>query len=149
MEESIWKKVLTGLERQGEGVRDEDFDDGIEEDAEEEPEEEGVGDVEYVSDLDEEEDEDMEELQEWLDGDRPNEAESEVSGGDVEDDGVSSHSGEEESADEQDFTTSRKSNAGSKRKRGGPTQKPRKKGPLTKIEYEVETIAPSREAVHA
>ena len=117
---------------------------------EEELEEEGdIGDVEYVSDLDEdEEEEDMEELQEWLDGDHPNEAESEVSGSDIEDDGVSSHSGEEESADEQDFTRLRKSNAGSKRKRGAQNQKPRKKGPRTKIEYEQETDI-SREAMYA
>ena len=35
VEENIWKKVLKGLERQGEGVRDQDLDDGIEEEEEE------------------------------------------------------------------------------------------------------------------
>ena len=62
VEEGIWKKVLRGLERAGEGERDVDMDDG-----EIEEEEEGVGEVEYVSDLDEEED--LEDMEDWLGGD--------------------------------------------------------------------------------
>ncbi|TQS35222.1 hypothetical protein Golomagni_04365 [Golovinomyces magnicellulatus] len=61
--ESIWKKVLKGLERDGEGTRDEDLDEGIEE--EEFEEEDGVGEVEYVSDLGEDEN-DLEDLEDWL-----------------------------------------------------------------------------------
>ena len=106
--------------------------------------------MEYVSDLENSTEEDMEELQE-LDDDRPNEAESEVSKSDVDqDDSVSqSHSGEDESADEKDFTTSQESKPGSKRKRGAQTQKARKKVPLVQIEYEQEGIAPNREILHA
>ncbi|RKF81562.1 Protein MAK16 [Golovinomyces cichoracearum] len=61
--ETIWKKVLKGLERGGEGTRDEDLDEGIEE--EEMEEEDGVGEVEYVSDLGEDEN-DLEDLEDWL-----------------------------------------------------------------------------------
>ncbi|CAL3966124.1 unnamed protein product [Diplocarpon coronariae] len=66
--ESIWKKVLKGLERGGEGTRDEDMDEGIEEEEfenEEYEDEEGIGEVEYVSDLGEDE-EDLEDLEDWL-----------------------------------------------------------------------------------
>lgn len=61
--ETIWKKVLKGLERGGEGTRDEDLDEGIEE--EEMEEEDGEGEVEYVSDLGEDEN-DLEDLEDWL-----------------------------------------------------------------------------------
>ncbi|RKF77827.1 Protein MAK16 [Golovinomyces cichoracearum] len=61
--ETIWKKVLKGLERGGEGTRDEDLDEGIEE--EEMEEEDGMGEVEYVSDLGEDEN-DLEDLEDWL-----------------------------------------------------------------------------------
>ena len=99
-EEGVWKKVLRALERSGEGERDEDLDEGIENEEEEEEEEEleedgeremerewevesdvevnGVGDVEYVSDVDESDEddhlgegqdiEDLGELEDWLGG---------------------------------------------------------------------------------
>ena len=84
VEESIWKKVLRGLERGGEGARDEDLDEGLEDEEEleneEELEEEGVGDVEYVSDLEgEEEDDDLEDLQSLL-GDGSSEEDVEEDG---------------------------------------------------------------------
>jgi protein MAK16 len=75
--ESIWKKVLNALEREGEGTRDRDLDKGIEEDEdeEEEPEYEREeedeledGAVEYVSDFDESED-DLGDIEDWLGSD--------------------------------------------------------------------------------
>ncbi|KAI4148639.1 MAG: hypothetical protein LQ340_005015 [Diploschistes diacapsis] len=147
VEAGIWKKVLKGLERGGEGVRDEDLDDGIDEEGEE-LEEEGVGEVEYVSDMDEEDEEDMEEFQDWLDGGSPHEAGSDVSGSDAEDDGASNSSGNDESADEKDFTN-KESTFAAKRKRAALPQKPRKRVPQMKIEYEEETVAPSQQVLHA
>ena len=71
--EAIWKKVLNALEAEGEGVRDKDMDTGIEQEEGAEVEEEvelereggeEAGNVEYVSDLDESED-DVEDLEDW------------------------------------------------------------------------------------
>ncbi|KAM4066631.1 ribosomal protein [Hirsutella rhossiliensis] len=78
--ETIWKKVLNAMEREGEGMRDEDMDQGIDEEDEEELEEEEEDAekvVEYVSDLDES-DEDLEELQDWLESDEDQEDEDEA-----------------------------------------------------------------------
>jgi protein MAK16 len=137
--ESIWKKVLRGLERQGEGTRDEDLDEGIEEEElenenEEELEEEGVGRVEYVSDLGEDE-EDLEDLEDWLGSDV--EADSEEEEEDDED--------SESSSEEEDATKKVKTGAGTKRKKGpAPKAKPKKMAKM-EIEYEVENEAPARE----
>jgi protein MAK16 len=137
--ESIWKKVLRGLERQGEGTRDEDLDEGIEEEElenenEEELEEEGVGMVEYVSDLGEDE-EDLEDLEDWLGSDA--EADSEEEEEDDED--------SESSSEEEDATKKVKTGAGTKRKKGpAPKAKPKKMAKM-EIEYEVENEAPARE----
>ncbi|KAL1955833.1 hypothetical protein VTO42DRAFT_8072 [Malbranchea cinnamomea] len=135
VEENIWKKVLRGLERQGEGVRDEDLDEGIEEEEEEEEEEEGVGEVEYVSDPGEDE-EDLEDMEDWLRSD------SEDEDSDEEDDESDEESSEENSDDE-----STKAAAGSKRKRAAPPPKARKKGARIEIEYETE--GPAKEALLA
>ncbi|RDA91603.1 hypothetical protein CP533_4652 [Ophiocordyceps camponoti-saundersi (nom. inval.)] len=62
--EAIWKKVLNAMERGGEGVRDEDMDEGIEEDDQDEDDEDKI--VEYVSDDGESEPEDVDD---WLDSD--------------------------------------------------------------------------------
>ncbi|RAL63566.1 hypothetical protein DID88_003610 [Monilinia fructigena] len=112
--ESIWKKVLKGLERGGEGTRDEDMDEGIEEDEFEEEgeyeDEEGVGDVEYVSDLGEDE-EDLEDIEDWLGSDEE-------------------ATGEEDSEDSDSDSSEddkKKSAAGAKRKRAPVTKKPKKK----------------------
>lgn len=78
--ETIWKKVLGAMEREGQGVRDEDMDQGIEDDQDDElqeeaDEEEGEKVVEYVSDLSESE-EDLEELQDWLESDEEQDEEA-------------------------------------------------------------------------
>ncbi|PYH94257.1 Mak16 protein [Aspergillus ellipticus CBS 707.79] len=134
VEEGIWKKVLRGLERSGEGERDEDMDDGEEIDEMEEEDEEGVGEVEYVSDLDEDE-EDLEDIEDWLgagsgdssdDYDEDDDSEEDDEDSDEEDD---SHHSEEET---------KKPKPGFKRKRPAPQIKPRKKGPRVEIEYETE-----------
>ncbi|KFY87263.1 hypothetical protein V500_07066 [Pseudogymnoascus sp. VKM F-4518 (FW-2643)] len=125
--ESIWKKVLKGLERQGEGTRDEDMDEGIEEEEDEEmeEEEEGVGMVEYVSDLGEDE-EDLGDLEDWLGSD----AEEEATDEDEDDEDSESNSDEEDIG---------KKLSGSKRKRpAAPKGKPRKKSAKMEVEYEVE-----------
>jgi len=151
VEEGVWKKVLRGLERGGEGMRDQDLDDGVlEEEDEREMEyedEEGVGDVEYVSDVEgEEEDDDLEEFEDWL-GEQQDAKVSEASDeGDEE--------GDPELSDEEDGDeTVKRPVAGQKRKRdtrSSTTRKklPPKKGPQMEIEYELEeTTAP--EALYA
>ncbi|KAL3427011.1 hypothetical protein PVAG01_00520 [Phlyctema vagabunda] len=122
--ESIWKKVLKGLERGGEGTRDEDLDEGIEEDEMEEEfeDEEGVGEVEYVSDLGEDE-EDLGDLEDWLG------SEGEEATGDEDEDDEDSESGSSE--DDKDT-------AGAKRKKGPVTKAKPKKYPRMEIEYEEE-----------
>ena len=123
--ESIWKKVLKGLERQGEGTRDVDMDEGIEEDEDEmEEEEEGVGEVEYVSDLGEDE-EDLGDLEDWLGSDE--EMGTDESEDDDEDDSEDSDSEAED--------ISKK--AGAKRKKPAPKPKSSKRGKM-EIEYEME-----------
>lgn len=98
VDENIWKKVLKGLERQGEGTRDEDMDDGeLEDELENENEEEfedddDVGMVEYVSDLGEDE-EDLGDLEDWLGSDQ--EAETDEDEDDDEDEGSDSNSDED------------------------------------------------------
>ncbi|KAE8354765.1 ribosomal L28e protein family-domain-containing protein [Aspergillus coremiiformis] len=126
VEEGIWKRVLRGLERAGDGERDEDLDDGEEI---EEEEEEGVGEVEYVSDLDEEED--LEDLEDWLG------AESGNSSDDYSEDDEDEDS-DEEDASEHSEDEKKKPAPGFKRKRSAPQPKPRKKGPRIEIEYETE-----------
>ena len=143
VEEGVWKKVLRGLERGGEGQRDEDLDEGIEDEdglgEEYEMEEEGVGDVEYVSDVEEDED-DLGDLEEWLGGASGEEVDS-----DEEDDDESDESDE---STEEDESKSKKPVTGAKRKRGSaPLPKAKKKGPRMEIEYETEV--PQREAVLA
>lgn len=130
--ETIWKKVLRGLERGGEGTRDEDLDEGIEEEEmenenEEEMEEEGVGMVEYVSDLGEDE-EDLEDLEDWLGTDAEEDSEDEE---------------DEESVSEEE-AVKKKAAAGTKRKSGpAPKGKPKKMAKM-EIEYELEDEAPRR-----
>ncbi|KAI0470880.1 ribosomal L28e protein family-domain-containing protein [Xylariaceae sp. FL0804] len=113
--EHIWKKVLNAMEREGEGTRDKDLDEGIEEDEEElereaELEDEADGGVEYVSDFDESE-ADLEDLEDWLGSEESAEEDSE--------------------SDESDEEPAKKTqpSAGDKRKRASapPTkQKPKK-----------------------
>ncbi|TKA63831.1 hypothetical protein B0A49_10687 [Cryomyces minteri] len=137
VEESVWKKVLRGLERGG-AERDADLDEGIEDEDEEEAFEreqefeDGVGEVEYVSDVDGESDEDLED---WFGSADESDEGSEADGGE-----------DDESADESaasDADELKKALAGLKRKRpAAPPPKPSKKksskGPRREIEYEIE-----------
>ncbi|MCJ1406555.1 hypothetical protein MMC19_000621 [Ptychographa xylographoides] len=145
VEEGIWKKVLKGLERGGEGMRDKDLDDGVEVEDEGEQEfemeEEGLGNVEYVSDLEGEEEDDLGDLEEWL-GENSQGDDSDSD----EDDEDESESGGEGSEDD---TTTKKPVAGAKRKRVAPPPRPKKKGPRMEIEYEHETAAPIQEVLYA
>lgn len=128
--EAIWKKVLNGLERGGEGTRDEDLDEGIEEeDLEEEYEdEEGIGQVEYVSDLGEDE-EDLGDLEDWLGSEE----------------GASDSEAEDESESESESSNEDESKkAGAKRKKGPITKAKSKKFPRMEVEYEEELEAPAR-----
>ncbi|KAF4957753.1 hypothetical protein FSARC_11214 [Fusarium sarcochroum] len=100
--ESIWKKVLNAMEREGEGQRDKDLDKGLDENGEEvedwsEDEEDDSleNQIEYVSDIDES-DEELGDLEDWL-------------GSDDED---------EENDDDDDSEESETEKAGNKRKRG-------------------------------
>ncbi|PYI22619.1 Mak16 protein [Aspergillus japonicus CBS 114.51] len=140
VEEGIWKKVLRGLERTGEGERDEDLDDGerIEDEEElEEEGEEGVGQVEYVSDVEES---DLEDLEDWIGGESADDSE------DFSEDDEEEDSEDEEDSDEEDDSqhsedegaAKKKPAPGFKRKRPAPQAKPRKKGPRIEIEYETE-----------
>ncbi|MCJ1401396.1 hypothetical protein MMC11_004609 [Xylographa trunciseda] len=146
VEENIWKKVLKGLERGGEGVRDEDLDDGVElEDEEEleiEMEEEGLENVEYVSDVEGDEEDDLGDLEEWLGEGSQEEGEDSEEEGD-EDESVTSGDATD------DDMAAKKTTLGTKRKRGAPLPKPKKKGPQLEIEYEHETVAPPQEALYA
>jgi protein MAK16 len=133
--EAIWKKVLKGLERGGEGTRDEDLDEGIEEEEVENEnekefeDEEGVGDVEYVSDLDEDE-EDLGDLEDWLG------SEEDAETGDEDEDSEGGSSEEDRPP---------KDAPGAKRKRGPISKAKAKKFPRMEIEYEEEVEAPQRE----
>lgn len=122
--EQIWKKVLRGLERGGEGRRDEDLDEGIEEDEleneEEYEDEEGVGEVEYVSDLGEDE-EDLQDIEDWL-------GSEEEATGDEDEEDSESESSEEEAKD----------TPGAKRKKAPVSKKPKPKHPRMEVEYEEE-----------
>jgi protein MAK16 len=127
--EAIWKKVLKGLERGGEGIRDEDLDEGIEEELEYEyKEEEGVGEVEYVSDLGEDE-EDLHDIEDWL--------------------GSEGEEATDESEEDSDSDGSDDVNKGAKRKTAPVSKKPKSKRPKMEIEYEEEIEASPRQKVLA
>lgn len=148
VEEVVWKKVLRGLERGGVGTRDEDLDEGIasedEELQEKEMEQEGVGEVEYVSDLNDEDGEDFGDLEEWL-GEKSEEDDIDSSGTDSE------ASDSDESKVSTDMVPpGKKVSTGLKRKRGAaPVSKAKKKGPRLEIEYEEEIATATRETVYA
>jgi len=71
--EAIWKKVLNAMEREGEAERDEDMDSGIDSEEEEDDLEKQV---EYVSDIGESEEE-LEDLEDWLESEDEDEDEDE------------------------------------------------------------------------
>lgn len=160
VEEGMWKKVLKGLERTGEGVRDKNLDEGIEEEDEDEMERElefetegnGVGNVEHVSDIEGESDEErLEDLQDW---------DSDAGLDDiVREHGDSVASGEDGAnvpdPDDEEDEKLKKTLAGLKRKRPlQPTARPAKKkiaekGPSREIEYEIENEPPIRDLSYA
>jgi len=132
----VWKKVLNALENEGEGSRDKDMDKGIEDDEDEEEkeyeqEEEDAGSdlegqVEYISDFDESDD-DLADMEDWLgseDGDKDEDDDSEENS-DEDDDG--------------DKTSKKKPKAGDKRKRGKVTKVKGKKRREIERETERET----------
>lgn len=156
VEPNVWKKVMKGLEKEGQLERDEDLDDGIEDEDEIENEyemENGVGQVEYVSDIEGESEDEMEDFEDWIGGQSPDEG----SGSDDDDDDEESPSGSEEEADEsedEDAAALKKTLANLKRKRPtGPPPKPKKKpskdskGPKRQIEYEIEREPAVREVM--
>ncbi|KAK7514915.1 ribosomal L28e protein family-domain-containing protein [Phyllosticta citriasiana] len=160
VDEAVWRKVLRGLERQGEGERDEDMDEGIEEEEEMEREmEDGVGDVEYVSDIEgsESEDEGLDDLEDWVGGDSSDEADSGDDGSEDDDDEDEDEDDSEDASKEEDTSKLRKALANMnnrKRSRGSspppkPSKKKNAKGPKREIEYEYENEPAQRHTVTA
>lgn len=150
VEEGVWKKVLRGLERSKEGVRDEDLDDGVleeNEDFEEELEMENEG--EFVEDIDGVSEDELGDLEDYLEGESPDEA----SGSEDTDDDSSSGSEGEDDEDNEDNEKLKKALAGAKRKRNEkPPPKPSKKpakGPRRQIEYEIENEPSARDVLYA
>ena len=140
VEEGVWKKVLRGLERaeKGEELADEE---------EELEEEDGIGEVEYVSDLEGSEVEtegEMEDFDDWLGGESADEDQDDKDDEDENDEDDSSGSSDEEGS-EGDQATKK---PGTKRKRQAPPPKARKKPVRVQIEYEIDDL-PQREALLA
>lgn len=139
--QKIWEKVLNGLEKEGQGVRDQDLDDGIEDEddeevekeiEEEEEEDEMDGNVEYVSDV-EESDDDLADIEDWIASEEDDDDDEEDDDDDEEDDS-------EEDSQEEGTTKKGKAKAGDKRKRGRVVRMKGRK----KIEREMEE-EPQRE----
>lgn len=136
--QKIWEKVLNGLEKEGQGVRDKDLDDGIEEEdedeeelekeLEEEDDDEMEGNVEYVSDV-EESDDDLADIEDWI-------ASEEDDDDDDEDDDDDDDEEDDSEEDSQEEATAKKgkAKAGDKRKRGRVVRMKGRK----KIEREME-----------
>lgn len=134
--QKIWEKVLNGLEKEGQGVRDKDLDEGIEDEEDEEAEkeledeedDELEGNVEYVSDV-EESDDDIADIEDWMASEEDDDEEDD----DEEDDS-------EEDSEEEATIKKGKVKAGDKRKRGRVVRMKGRK----KIEREIEE-EPARE----
>ena len=137
VEEGVWKKVLRGLERAEKGEEQADEDD-LEE-------EEGSGEVEYVSDLEEREGEmegEMEDFDDWLGGESAEEQDNEDA--DSEEAGNSDSSKDDGSENDQANTA-----PGRKRKRQALPPKARRKPVPIAIEYEFESDVAQRESLLA
>lgn len=148
VEEGIWKKVLKGLEREGKVQRDTDPDKGVPVDEESEVEEEyeiedeSGGHIEYVSDIDD--DENLSDLEDWL-GRESADEEPPTENTEDDDPNTSASSSESDSATEN-------APPGSKRKRGKPpppNSNRSRKGPRVEIEYEDTTETALRERLLA
>jgi protein MAK16 len=154
VEPNVWKRVMKGLEKEG-AQRDEDMDDGVEDEDEVENEyemENGAAEVEYVSDIEGESDDDLEDFEDWVGGDSPDDASDD--GEDEEGSASEDEDDEDESGD--DTEALKKTLANLKRKRpAGPPPKPKKKpskdgkGPRREIEYEIEREPAARELLRA
>jgi protein MAK16 len=131
VEENVWKKVMKGLERSQEGIRDEDLDEGIEDEEENEYEyerEQEEGEVEYVSDLDESDEEDLEDFQDW-----------DLSGGSGDEQDAADSDDDDSEADEDTAALKKKAGELKRKRPAAPAPKSRKKpskGAKTNIEYE-------------
>jgi protein MAK16 len=156
VEESVWKRVLKGLERAGEGIQDEDLDEGIEEEEDEYEKEveyeQGVGEVEYVSDGGSESEEDLGDLEDWLGNESAEEEsdeEEDSSEGSEDDEEV--EDGSEEDADDDEKLKKALGNLKRKRPSGKPPKPAKKpsKGPKREIVYEIENEPAARELVTA
>ncbi|KAI4621342.1 uncharacterized protein J4E88_002893 [Alternaria novae-zelandiae] len=153
VEPNVWKRVMRGLQKEGQLKGDEDLDEGIEEEDENEYEHEmenGVGEVEYVSDIEGESDDEMEDFEDWIGGQSPDEG----SGDEDDESGSGSEEDEEDESADEDTEALKKTLANLKRKRpAGPPPKPKKKpskdskGPRREIEYEMEREPAAREAM--
>lgn len=151
VEEAIWKKVLKGLEKSGEGQVevDPDLEEEDEWDQEQEFEDERPGQIEYVSDIDSESDDgDLDDLEDWIES-----GESEGQTGDEESD-EGDESAEDEDEDEEGETDKlKKAIQNLKRKRPPPkAPAPKKKvskGPKREIEYEREPAQRALEVVRS
>jgi protein MAK16 len=112
---------MRGLQKEGQLKGDEDLDEGIEDEDENEYEQEmenGVGNVEYVSDIEGESDDEMEDFEDWIGGQSPDD------GSGDEDEESGSDEDEDESEDE-DTEALKKTLANLKRKRpAGPPPPP-------------------------
>jgi len=128
VEESIWKKVLKGLEKGGEMERDLDQDELEDEDEleEEYEDEEYAGEVEYVSGDEDLEEEQLGDLEDWL-------QDSGASSFEEDDDDDSSDDDDGSTEEEEEGTKSTKkaptknATKNKKRKRTQAPQKPRKR----------------------
>lgn len=129
VEEGIWKKVLRGLEKEGVAERDVDYDEEEDEDEEELEDEDGVGEVEYVSGDEELEEEELGDLEDWLEGSGASDFEEDDDESDSEED--SEDSAEEEDPKKGKMPLKKAPIDDKKRKRGQAPQKPRKRKPLS------------------
>lgn len=150
VEESVWRKVMRSLEKTGDGARDVDYDEGVEDEEEEEElegeieyETEGVGQVEYVSDEISESGDELEDLEDWM-GDSEDGEEEDEENDTAEDDS-------DADGDEEDAAALKKVISNLKRKRPAskPLQSNKKasKGAKRNIEYEIEKEPTARETI--
>ena len=153
VEEGIWNKVLKGLEKAGEGTREKNAEElsEMESETERELEEENEmdtesGNVQYVSDIEGDSEDEAGDVEDW---DGPGSLGNEEMGFSESGDGPSRH---EDDPDEEEDKKLEETLTGLKRK-GAPSvvrkQATRKvntsKGPRREIEYEIETKTPLRE----
>ena len=142
IDEGLWKKVLKGLERKerGDELADED-------ELEDEVEAEKELEVEYVSDLDESENEagqEMEDFDDWLDGESPDEEDDDNDDEDEEESDKDDGSEESDEVEDAEIGKKRKRDTKQPSKPTKPLKKPRGR---MEIEYEMEQ--PLKESILA